>query len=195
MAPSRTRPGRQLGRYRLLHELAASYLGPLWLARPEGEADATVFVRIVPLAPLEAGARVALMEAAWQAMELAGPGVTSVTDVVASEGELAVVYAHEEALPLRTLQSLSSARRKPMPVGVALRVLQDLTEAVAAIHRAADDSVTRGARSPGDSRRTASSSPRAGRRWCSTSGSPGSRRRSRSWVGTPIAPPTPRRSS
>jgi hypothetical protein len=69
-------------------------------------------------------------------MEVRDERVASVTDVVASDGELSVVSEYAEGLPLRAILSLASIRRKPMPVAVAVRFLCDLSDGVLALHRA-----------------------------------------------------------
>ncbi len=138
MALARTKPHKLVGRYQLAHELATSYLGPLWAARVDGSdvAGQLAMLRLVSLARLDADTRVRLLEAAWQAMEVRDAHVCSVTDVVASDGELSIVSDYTEGVPLRTLQGLSSLRRKPLAVGVALRIIADLLVGVEALHRA-----------------------------------------------------------
>jgi serine/threonine-protein kinase len=136
MALARPKAAKVVGRYQLVTELATSYLGPLWAVRVESAEGATLaMLRLVSLARLDADTRVRLMEAAWQAMEVRDDRVFSVTDVVASDGELGVVSDYVEGVTLRALQGLASVRRKPMSIAVALRVVMDLVEAVSALHR------------------------------------------------------------
>jgi serine/threonine-protein kinase len=139
MAIGRGKATKAVGRYQLAHEIAASYLGPLWLVRVEGSEGPAhlAMLRLVSLARLDADTRVRLLEAAWQAMEVRDTHVSSVTDVVASDGELGVVSDYVEGLPLRALQGLASVRRKQMPVPVALCIVNDLVLGVASLHRTA----------------------------------------------------------
>jgi serine/threonine-protein kinase len=135
MAVARVRTPKQVGRYQLLYELGTSYLGSLWAGRVEG-SDALALLRLVSLSRLDADARVRLLEAAWQAMEVRDDRVLPVTDVVASDGELSVVSEYVEGLSLRAAQTLASVRRKPMSVPVALRFILDVVDGVIALHRA-----------------------------------------------------------
>jgi hypothetical protein len=139
MLSARAKAPRAVGRYQLVHEVGQSYLGPLWVVRVDGSDGAVQhgLLRLVSLANLTADMRVRLLEAAWQAMEVRDEHVSSVTDVVASDGELGIVSDYVEGVTLRTLSSLGSVRRKPMPVGVALRIAVDLLAAVGALHRTA----------------------------------------------------------
>src|SRR4051812_31910726 len=138
MAVARAHAVKVVGRYQLAHEIAASYLGPLWAVRVEGSDGSTslAILRLVSLSRLDADTRVRLLEAAWQAMEVRHEGVCPVTDVVASDGELSVVFEYTEGLPLRAIQGVASVRRKPMPSAVALRIVSDLAAAVGALHSA-----------------------------------------------------------
>ncbi|HVU04271.1 MAG TPA: hypothetical protein VHE30_21080 [Polyangiaceae bacterium] len=135
MAGGRARAARSVGRYELVHELSQSYLGPLWAARIEGDLNAGLaMIRLVSLARLDADTRVRLLEAAWQAMEVRDDGVSAVTDVVASDGELGIVSEYVEGVALRGLASFASVRRKPAPPPVALRITLDLIAAVRSLH-------------------------------------------------------------
>ena len=138
MTPGRAKSVRAVGRYRLIHELGQSYLGPLWAVRADGMGGAAQLgtLRLVSLDGLSAETRVRLLEAAWQAMEVRGDFVGPVTDVVASDGELGVVSDYEEGVTLRALANVASVRRKPMPFGVALRIVLDVLDATAALHQA-----------------------------------------------------------
>src|SRR4051812_31922157 len=121
MALGRMKPTKALGRYQLAHELCTSYLGPLWAVRMDGAGDGSqlAMLRLVSLSRLDADTRVRLLEAAWQSMEVRDPRVCSVTDVVASDGELGIVCDYIEGLSLRGLQGLASVRRKPVMPNVA----------------------------------------------------------------------------
>jgi hypothetical protein len=137
MVVARVKVPKQVGRYQLGYELSPSYLGPLWAARVEGnDAAGLVMLRLVSLARLDADTRVRLLEAAWQAMEVSDDRIASVTDVVASDGELSVVCDYAEGVTFRALSGLISVKRKPMSVSVALRFIVDLADGVVALHRA-----------------------------------------------------------
>src|SRR5882672_3686629 len=140
MAIARIKLPKQVGRYQLSYELSPSYLGPLWAARIEGgDGSSLAMLRLVSLARLDADTRVRLLEAAWQAMEVRDDRIISVTDVVASDGELSIVSDYVEGLPLRSISGLASVRRKPIPVSVALRFIADLMDGVVALHRAMEE--------------------------------------------------------
>lgn len=137
MVAGRVKAARSVGRYQLVHELGQSYLGPLWAVRTEGGDGSKQLgmLRLVSLARLDADTRVRLLEAAWQAMEVRDDRICSVTDVVASDGELGIVSDYVEGVTLRGLSSFASVRRKPAPAAVALRIALDLLAAVVALHR------------------------------------------------------------
>src|SRR5262245_30532528 len=110
MTIAKAKAPKQVGRYQLAYEVTTSYLGPLWIARTEGNDPGLTMLRLVSLSRLDADTRVRLLEAAWQAMEVRDERVASVTDVVASDGELSVVSEYVEGLPLRNLSGLVSVR-------------------------------------------------------------------------------------
>jgi hypothetical protein len=136
MTIAKAKAPKQVGRYQLSYEVATSYLGPLWVARIEGNDPGLALLRLVSLARFDADTRVRLLEAAWQAMEVRDERVLSATDVVASDGELSVISEYVEGTPLRNFSGLVSVRRKPVPVPIALRFIVDLADAVLALHRA-----------------------------------------------------------
>lgn len=127
---------RVVGRYALGNEVGRSYLGPLFAAHSEAGEGVTepALLRLVSLANLDSDTRVRMLEAAWQAMEVRHERVLAVLDVVASDGELGVVFEYRPGQSLRMLLGLATARRKPMPAAVVFRVMRDLLEGAAALH-------------------------------------------------------------
>jgi serine/threonine-protein kinase len=127
---------RVVGRYALGSEVGRSYLGPLFAAHSEAGEGVTepALLRLVSLADLDSDTRVRMLEAAWQAMEVRHERVLAVLDVVASDGELGVVFEYRPGQSLRVLLGLATARRKPMPAAVVFRVMRDLLEGAAALH-------------------------------------------------------------
>ncbi len=127
---------RVVGRYALGNEVGRSYLGPLFAAHSEAGEGVTepALLRLVSLADLDSDTRVRMLEAAWQAMEVRHERVLAVLDVVASDGELGVVFEYRPGQSLRVLLGLATARRKPMPAAVVFRVMRDLLEGAAALH-------------------------------------------------------------
>jgi serine/threonine protein kinase len=131
-----------LGRYRLVCELAQSYLGPLWAVRVssgEGEGLAAAARRVTLGAGADQELIDRLSEAAWTAMEVQHDRIPKVVDVVVQESEIAVIADYTEGLPLRNVCRQATIWRKPVPAGVALRVVTDVLEALIELHIQARD--------------------------------------------------------
>ncbi len=127
---------RELGKYRLVNEVAKSQLGALWAGlgseSSEGEEAPLVLVRRFDTSVIANADQIdTLSEAAWWAMELATEQIARTVDVVKTGDELGMVYAYAEGEVFRALVRLATFKRKPFPVPVALRVLLDVLEAVA----------------------------------------------------------------
>jgi len=120
----------------LVHRLAQSPLGDLWIALDQrrGSPGEPVLLRYVALA---GGATVDTLErvvaAAHAAMSLRNERLLPVLDVL-QQGPLAVAYEYVEAQPLSTLLSKARARELLFPVGVSLRLVIDLLRALQALH-------------------------------------------------------------
>src|SRR6187399_204137 len=120
----------------LVHRLAQSPLGDLWIALDQrrGPPGEPVLLRYVALA---GGATVDTLErvvaAAHAAMGLRNERLLPVLDVL-QQGPLAVAYEYVEAQPLSTLLSSARARELLFPVGVSLRLIIDLLRALQAVH-------------------------------------------------------------
>ncbi|MBK7579977.1 MAG: protein kinase [Myxococcales bacterium] len=129
---------KTLGRYELISEVAKGQLGPLWAAHPTGEDKTPVLVRRVSTtAPTTPDEIDSLCEGAWWMLELSDPGLARGIDVVKTEGELGVVMEYAEGEVLRSLLRLASFKRRPIPVGVAVRVSLDVLEAIQSASNAA----------------------------------------------------------
>ena len=136
---------RELGKYRLVNELAKSQLGALWtgVSGDEDRERKLVLARRFDTGLLAGPDQVdQLSEAAWWAMELTQPHIARTINVVKTESELGMVYEFSDGEVLRSLLRLASFKRKPFPVAVALRVALDLLDAVAsAREQAAEDHI------------------------------------------------------
>ncbi len=138
---------RELGKYRLVNELAKSQLGALWAGMSgdtkEGEEAQLVLVRRFDTSVIENTDQVDnLSEAAWWAMELSKDQIARTLDVVKTENELGMIYAYTEGEVFRALLRLATFKRKPFAVPVALRVALDVLEAVASTRdQAAEDHI------------------------------------------------------
>src|SRR5262245_8587534 len=124
--------GKTLGRYELICEVAKGQLGPLWAARQGGNENAPVVLirRVSTAAPTTPDEIDSLSEGAWWMLEIQEAGIAKGVDVVKTEGELGVVTEYSEGEVLRSLLRLASFKRKPIPVGVALRIGLDVLEAL-----------------------------------------------------------------
>jgi eukaryotic-like serine/threonine-protein kinase len=127
-----------------LHRVAQSYLGPLWIASDtrQGVGVLRLLRRLQLPEAMPAAALSEIVALGQKAMVLMHPNVLRVVDVVDRAPQLAMVYEHAEAEPLRSLQSWANLRGLSFPVGVALRIIADLLEGIAAVHEL-------GASSPG----------------------------------------------
>lgn len=122
--------------FECLHRVAQSYLGPLWIASDTraGAGSLRLLRRLQLPGVVPAAALQQIVALGQKAMSLSHPNVLGVVDVVDRPPLLAMVYEHAEAEPLRSLQSWANLRGLSFPVGVALRIIVDLLEGVAAVH-------------------------------------------------------------
>ncbi len=124
---------RTLGRFALLTELASSHLGPLWLVRDDsGLLGMARRVRLGSNA--DQGIVDRISEAAFTATEIDHPLLAKVTEVLLQGPEIGVLQVYVEGVTLRTVQRSATTRRKPIPTGVAVRLIHDLLIALAALH-------------------------------------------------------------
>ncbi|MEO8180516.1 MAG: hypothetical protein ABI895_16900, partial [Deltaproteobacteria bacterium] len=119
----------------LVHQVAPSPLGELWLALdqrrgPPGEHLLLRYVSLSGGATRETLARVAA--AARAAMSLHHELLLPVVEV--QQHPLVVAYEYVEAQPLSTLQTSARARELLFPVGVCLRLTIDLLRALQVVH-------------------------------------------------------------
>jgi tetratricopeptide (TPR) repeat protein len=122
--------------FECLHRVAQSYLGPLWIASDarEGAGALRLLRRLALPEGTSAEKRREVAALGRRAIELEHPNVLRVLDVVEQGELLAFAYEQAEAEPLRSLQSWANLRGLSFPVGVALRIIIDLLEGVAALH-------------------------------------------------------------
>ncbi len=129
---------RTLGRYEYICEIARSFFGPLWAAKPvSGEGEGLpATVRRVSTAEIGAATVDAVCEGAWWGMEVEHRGVARVVDVVVGEDEVGIVTDYFEGEALRALLRQAGIKRKPFSESAALRVGKDLLLALEAVHAA-----------------------------------------------------------
>lgn len=113
----------QIGRYTLLHELAAGGMATVHLARFHGEAG---FSRLMVVKRLHAQfARdpdfvCMFLDEARLASRIRHPNVVSVLDVAAHRGELLLAMEYVHGLPLSKLLRLAGPARIPLPIATAI---------------------------------------------------------------------------
>jgi serine/threonine protein kinase/tetratricopeptide (TPR) repeat protein len=119
-----------------LHRVAQSYLGPLWIASDarEGASALRLLRRLQLPEDISTAARSEIAALGQKAMGISHPNVLRVLEVVERGPQLVMVYDHAEAEPLRSLQSWANLRGLSFPVSVALRIVADLLEGLAAVH-------------------------------------------------------------
>jgi serine/threonine protein kinase/tetratricopeptide (TPR) repeat protein len=119
-----------------LHRVAQSYLGPLWIAADvrSGTAELGLLRRLALPDDTPHDARREIAELGRKAISLDHPNVLGVREVLEQGDQLTMVYALAEAEPLRSLQSWANLRGLSFPIGVALRIMVDLLEGLAATH-------------------------------------------------------------
>ncbi|HEU4576622.1 MAG TPA: hypothetical protein VFS67_00100 [Polyangiaceae bacterium] len=121
---------------RLVHRVAQSPLGDLWLALDQrsGPPGVPVLLRYVSLAT---GATADMLErvaaAAHAAMSLRSELLVSTLEVL--HPPLAIAYEYVEAQPISSLQSSARVRELLFPVGVSLRLTIDLLRALQVVHQ------------------------------------------------------------
>ena len=130
-------PSRTFGRYELVTEIAASYLGPLSLARAASgdETNHLAFARRVRL-PARSPQEIVdhLSEAAWTALEIEHELVFRVLEVLVQDREIGVIQPYIEGVTLRTVQRAAATRRRPIPIEIALRIVEDTARALEGLH-------------------------------------------------------------
>jgi serine/threonine protein kinase/tetratricopeptide (TPR) repeat protein len=119
-----------------VHRVAQSYLGPLWIAADVRSVTGELgLVRRLALPDdTPDSARREIAELGRKAVALVHPNVLGVREVLEQGDQLIVVYAAAEAEPLRSLQSWANLRGLSFPIGVALRIMVDLLQGLAAMH-------------------------------------------------------------
>ena len=124
----------RIGRYECKLELLHSSLGSVWGARVASGAEMgrSVHVRRIGKGTLDEEAVHQLTTAGFTAMEVRDPKVLAVLDVVAAEGEVAVVSEQVDGIRLRALLEGTGTKRPHCAPHVAMRVAMDVAEALQA---------------------------------------------------------------
>lgn len=145
MAASTDTDGAELCGYVLVHRVAQSCFGTLWVAldkRSPG-SEAPVLLRRLELPEgTSSGALDAIERAALDARTLVHENILAVRDVVRRGAEIGVVYEPMEAEPLRSLTSWAGLRSLAFPIEVTLRLGVDLLAGLDALHRAQPSATT-----------------------------------------------------
>lgn len=129
------RPQQIVGRYRLLMPLAEGGMAQVWAAKPEkGSLSRTVVIKLVlpKFAADEQYARMFIDEA-MVASAVRHPHVCEVQELGRHEDLLFMVL---EWVPGDTLNGLVQGSRRPLPDGIAARVLADACAGLHAAHEA-----------------------------------------------------------
>jgi eukaryotic-like serine/threonine-protein kinase len=126
-----------LGKYEFLHEQAGSGIGSTWIARAPGDtgigSPLYTVLRIPRSALVCPEAADAVVVEARRAASLRHPCVLALIDVGATDAEVFAVSEHVEGETLAALLAASGGA-DAMSVSVALRILLDVLEALAAAH-------------------------------------------------------------
>ncbi|MDH5672716.1 MAG: protein kinase [Myxococcales bacterium] len=130
------RPGSQLGRYSLLEKLSDGFPGDRWAARG-GDDGGLYAIRSIDTARLTDPEAVQhFAGVAFWAMELRYGALISPRDVIASDGQLAVVEPYIEGETLRTLLRRAHRERTAIPPAAVLRIVGDLLVGLSALEQA-----------------------------------------------------------
>src|SRR5262249_42763797 len=118
-------------------EIAPGTLGELWKARIVSgpEQGRTVSIRRVPRpSTLDSQAVERLTNVGFAAMEVRHPKIGAVLDVVVGDSEIAFVSEHIGGALLTMLLHPPSGKRPNVSTEVALRIVLDILEAMAAVN-------------------------------------------------------------
>lgn len=133
----------RIGRYTLLHELAAGGMATVHLARFHGEAG---FSRLMVVKRLHAQFAkdpdfvCMFLDEARLASRIRHPHVVSVLDVAALRGELLLAMEYVHGLPLSKLLRLAGPQRIPLPIVAA--IVNGMLLGLHAAHEATSDKGT-----------------------------------------------------
>ncbi|MBW2453341.1 MAG: protein kinase [Deltaproteobacteria bacterium] len=133
MSPPDKAAPQHFDRYTLVARWLDSYFGMLWqarVARGEGQGD-EVALRLVDTANLKAEDLEGLRKAASGVVGFEHASLVPVREVVAEEGQLAIISAPVDGISLRRAFELAD---EPLSVPLALRIGQDMLRAVSTTH-------------------------------------------------------------
>ena len=122
-------PGRRIGKYEIVRQIGEGGMGVVYEA-----IDEKLIKRVAIKCPkFEFRRRVS--PEALSSLSITHENVCRVLAAPEEAGDLAVVYEHVEAEPLRSLQSWANLRSLCFPIGVSLRIVTDVLRALDHIHR------------------------------------------------------------
>jgi hypothetical protein len=125
-------PGTLVGSYKLLRLIAQGPFGPLYELRAEPSAGGLAGLGRLLAVPADLPPETLqiVSEAAWESLEVRHEQALCVADVVFGTGWVMLVHDHAEGTLLRSLQRRCQESKTAFPVGVALRVILDVLDAL-----------------------------------------------------------------
>jgi serine/threonine-protein kinase len=134
-------PGTMLDRYECLHPIGKGGMASVWAARLVGKHGFEKLVAIKTMLPEHARDPEFLKMLLDEAHILSGirtPNVASVLDLGEQDGLFYLVFEWVEGEQLSNLRRALKAKRKTMPLGVALRIVSDTCAGLHAAHEVCD---------------------------------------------------------
>jgi serine/threonine-protein kinase len=134
-------PGTMLDRYECLHPIGKGGMASVWAARLVGKHGFEKLVAIKTMLPEHARDPEFLKMLLDEAHILSGirtPNVASVLDLGEQDGLFYLVFEWVDGEQLSNLRRALKAKRKTMPLGVALRIVSDTCTGLHAAHEVCD---------------------------------------------------------
>lgn len=129
------------GRYELLRKLATGGMGQIFLARPQGSPGLTRLLVIKRLLPHLATDRKFLhmfLDEAKIASRLDHPNIVHIHELGEVRGSHYLAMDYVAGEDLRTLEQYATVRKRPIPLGVGLRIVADAAAGLSHAHQAKD---------------------------------------------------------
>ncbi|HVE86337.1 MAG TPA: serine/threonine-protein kinase [Myxococcales bacterium] len=129
------------GKYELLRKLATGGMGQIFLARPQGSPGLSrllVVKRLLPHLATDRGFLHMFLDEAKIASRLDHPNIVRIHEMGQFQGSHFLAMEYVAGEDLRTLGDFAAAVGKPMPLGVALRVVADAALGLHHAHQATD---------------------------------------------------------
>jgi len=129
------------GKYELLRKLATGGMGQIFLARPAGSTGLSRLLVVKRLLPHLATDRSFLnmfLDEAKIASRLDHPNIVRIHELGQAQGSHFLVMDYVAGEDLRTMTDFAAAVAKPMPLGVALRIVADAALGLHHAHQAKD---------------------------------------------------------